>query len=314
MSADPSAGADTPSMVDTFAIRRDLEPTSSPRATWNPQLAVAIPEHAPTTSLVIPARNEARNLPFVLERLPACVDEVILVDGCSSDATAITAKSCRPDIRIITEPRRGKGYALRAVFQAAHGDLIIAMDGDGSMSPEEIPQFVYFLEHGYDFVKGSRFVGGGGSLDLTRIRKLGNLALLAVANLLYGAHITDLCYGFFGLRARYLAALQLRSSGFEIETEIIVRACQCGLRIAEIPSLELPRRHGRSNLHAIRDGKRALSTLMLQRYAEDARRSGVTAKFWQQVSVDWDTATTPPAPQTDQEPRMQLPPTTLRRH
>lgn len=299
MSADLSAEPETQSMVEALAVRRELESPSN-HTGWNRQMAVT--DHLFKTSLIIPARNEARNLPFVLERLPDCVDEVILVDGSSSDATTITARSCRPDIQIINEPRRGKGFALRTGFEAASGDIIIAMDGDGSMSPEEIPQFIYFLEHGYDFVKGSRFVGGGGSLDLTPIRKLGNRALLAVANMLYGAHITDLCYGFFGFRSEYLPALQLRSSGFEIETEITVRACQCGLRIAEIPSLELPRRHGHSNLHALRDGHRALSTLMLQHYAADAQRVSMTQRFWQQVSSDWDAVAEPPNEPTAPEP------------
>jgi glycosyltransferase involved in cell wall biosynthesis len=180
--------------------------------------------------------------------------------------TTTIATTCRPDIRIVEEPRRGKGIALRRGFEVATGELIIAMDADGSMSPEEIPQYVYFLDHGFDFVKGSRFVGGGGSLDLTTFRRIGNRGLLAVANVLFDAHITDLCYGFFGIRAKYLDSLALHSCGFEIETEITVRACQCGLRIAEVPSLELPRRHGGSNLHAIRDGRRVLSTLVQERY------------------------------------------------
>jgi cellulose synthase/poly-beta-1,6-N-acetylglucosamine synthase-like glycosyltransferase len=223
------------------------------------------PFRGSSVSLVIPAKNEARNLASVLEQLPPMVDEVILVDGRSSDVTAAMALSCRPDIRILTDPEPGKGHALRTGFAAARGELIVAMDADGSMSPQELPRLVYFLEHGYDFVKGSRFVAGGGSLDLTRIRRLGNRGLLLVANTLYGSQLTDLCYGFFGFRRRYLEHLDLHSAGFEIETELTVRAVQAGLRIAEIPSLELPRRSGRSNLHAFRDGVEVLRTLWRER-------------------------------------------------
>ncbi len=218
-----------------------------------------------TVSLVIPAKNEARNLGFVLSHLPAGIDEVILVDGRSSDVTTAMARHCLPDIRIISDPASGKGHALRAGFAAATGDAIVAMDADGSMSPEEIPHYVYFLEQGYDFVKGSRFVAGGGSLDITTIRRLGNRGLLAIANLLYGSQFSDLCYGFFAFRRQFLEHLDLRSSGFEIETELTVRAHVTGLRIAEIPSLELPRRQGHSNLRAIRDGQRVLKTLLLER-------------------------------------------------
>ena len=133
------------------------------------------------------------------------------------------------------------------------------------MSPEDIPQYVYFLEQGFDFVKGSRFIGGGGSLDITPLRRAGNRALLAVANVLYGTRLTDLCYGFFAFRRQYLDHLDLRSSGFEIETEVTIRACVSGLRIVEIPSLEHPRRTGHSNLRAIRDGQRVLRTLIDER-------------------------------------------------
>lgn len=222
--------------------------------------------HRPTVhasvSLVIPAKNEARNLASVLSQVPARVGEVILVDGQSTDVTRLMAKTCRPDIRIISENERGKGHALRAGFAAARGDIIVAMDADGSMAPSEIPNFVYFLEHGFDFVKGSRFIGGGGSLDLTTVRRVGNKALLAVANTLYRTKLTDLCYGYFAFYRKYLDHLDLMSSGFEIETELTIRAVRAGLRIAEIPSMEMPRRSGQSSLRTVPDGARVLRTLL----------------------------------------------------
>jgi Glycosyl transferase family 2 len=225
-----------------------------------------------SVSLVIPAKNEARNLPTVLNQVPARVDEVILVDGHSTDVTQLMARSCMPDIRIVSQDQRGKGHALRAGFEAARGDIIVAMDADGSMAPEEIPHFVYFLEHGYDFVKGSRFVAGGGSLDLTPLRRLGNRGLLAVANALFRAKLTDLCYGYFAFYRRYLDHLDLVSSGFEIETELTVRALISGLRVAEIPSLEMPRRSGRSNLRSFPDGARVLRTILREHKAAGMHR------------------------------------------
>src|SRR5215813_9396005 len=213
-------------------------------------------------SLVIPAKNEARNLPWVLEQIPDSVSEVILVDGESTDATLMMATVCRPDIRIVAGRRPGKGYPLRSGFAAATGDVIVMLDADGSMSPQEIPRYLYFLENGYDFVKGSRFVAGGGSLDLTRLRSAGNRALLTLVNSRYRVRLTDLCYGFCAFRRCYLQYLRLQASGFEIEAEMVVGALRAGLRIAEVPSLELPRRSGRSNLHALRDGTRVLRTLL----------------------------------------------------
>lgn len=218
-----------------------------------------------TVSLVVPAHNEARNIPWVFEQIPACVDEVILVDGDSSDATLRMASHCLPTVRSVRQKGAGKGNALRTGFQAATGEYVVMLDADGSMWPGEIPHFLHFLDNGYDFVKGSRFVAGGGSQDLTRYRALGNRALLAVVNQLYDARLTDLCYGYCAFRRSFLDELALRSTGFEIEAEMVAHALRSGLRIAEVPSLELPRRNGRSHLHAVADGRRVLRTLLAER-------------------------------------------------
>ncbi|HLX89484.1 MAG TPA: glycosyltransferase family 2 protein [Acidimicrobiales bacterium] len=216
-------------------------------------------------SLVIPAKNEARNLPRVLTDIPKVVGEVILVDGLSTDVTHMVATEHRPDIRIVHERKPGKGNALRAGFAAATGDIIVAMDADGSMMSEEIPRLLYFLTHGYDFVKGSRFISGGSSLDITPVRKLGNSMLCSLANAFFETQFTDLCYGFFAFHRKFLPHLALTSQGFEIETEITVRAAKIGLRMAETPSIEMPRFSGSSNLNAFRDGIRVLRALFHER-------------------------------------------------
>ncbi|MGW8886220.1 glycosyltransferase family 2 protein [Streptomyces sp. NPDC055749] len=218
-----------------------------------------------TVSLVVPARNEAPNIPWVFEQIPDCVDEVILVDGDSRDATVHMAQHCLPTVRHVDQSGPGKGNALRTGFLAATCDYIVMIDADGSMVPGEIPHFLHFLDNGYDFVKGSRFMAGGGSLDITGFRRLGNQVLLTAVNRLYHASLTDLCYGFCAFRRSFLDDLDLHSSGFEIETEMVAHALRSGLRIAEVPSLELPRRSGRSNLHAISDGRRVLRTLLSER-------------------------------------------------
>jgi glycosyltransferase involved in cell wall biosynthesis len=229
----------------------------------------------PTVSLVIPVRNEARNVASVLEQIADDVDEIILVDGDSTDVTVITARAYRPDVRIVPQEGPGKGSALRTGFHAATGDIIVMMDADGSMSPQEIRHYVHFLTNGYDFVKGSRFISGGGSLDITWFRQLGNWFLLTVFNTAYEAHLTDLNYGFCAFQRRYLEHLHLSATGFEIEAEMTVRAMQAGLRITEVPSLELPRRSGESNLHAIRDGIRVLRTVLRH------HSSGVSGHLYQ---------------------------------
>ena len=218
----------------------------------------------PLVSVVVPARNEEQNIAWVLARLPSA-HEVILVDGCSTDDTVAVARGARPDIVVLSDHGRGKGDALRIGFNAASGHFVVMLDADGSMDPAEIPLFVDALLDGHDVVKGSRLLPGGGSDDLSRVRAGGNRALCALVNRLYGARFTDLCYGYFAFRRSCLPLLKLCTDGFEIETEIVVCSLRAGLRVAEVPSYELPRRHGASNLHATRDGTRVLVTLLHRR-------------------------------------------------
>lgn len=248
------APADLVDEVPAQQIRR--EASSRPR--------VQTPDRV---TLVVPTKNEATNIAWVLEQVPDCVDEIILVDGHSTDATVTTARATREDIRIIQQEGMGKGDALRTGFLAATGDLIVMIDADGSMAPQEIPRFLYFLSDGYDFVKGSRFVAGGGSRDITRLRRAGNRALVGLVNHLFDAPLTDLCYGFVAFRRRYLDYLDLTRSGFDVESQLVISAVHAGLRIAEVPSLEMPRRYGHSNLRTFRDGTRVLRTVLREHHS-----------------------------------------------
>lgn len=218
----------------------------------------------PLVSVVIPARNEEQNIAWVLDRLPA-VHETILVDGCSTDDTVAVARAACPGLIVLHDHARGKGDALRIGFNAASGHIVVMLDADGSMDPNEIPSFVDAILDGYDVVKGSRLLPGGGSDDLSHLRSAGNRALCEMVNRFYGARFTDLCYGYFAFRRSCLPLLKLCTDGFEIETEIVVCSLKAGLRTREVPSYELPRRHGESNLNAARDGIRVLSTLLRRR-------------------------------------------------
>jgi glycosyltransferase involved in cell wall biosynthesis len=224
----------------------------------------------PRVSVVIPAKNEARNIGWVLERMPDFVDEVIIVDGLSSDGTLEVARMIAPDVIVIHEMRRGKGAAMRAGMDVARGEYIVLLDADGSMDPQEIERYVEQLDAGFDMVKGSRKLPGGGSTDITWTRDFGNARLRDLANLLFGTNFTELCYGFVGLRRDVVPLLALDADGFEIETQMVTRAVRAGLRIAEVPSVELPRRYGESNLNTFRDGWRVLSTIFSERLARGA--------------------------------------------
>lgn len=224
----------------------------------------------PTVSLVIPAMNEAKNLPHVAELIPDGIDEIIYVDGNSVDNSIEVARSLWPEAKVLTQTRRGKGNALACGFRAATCDIIVMIDADGSTDPREIPAFVDALAAGADYAKGSRFVADGGSSDITPIRKAGNKALNTLVNVTFQSSFSDLCYGYNAFWRRHVHVMDLPNvdapepqwgDGFEIETLINVRVAKAGLIIAEVPSFERDRIHGESNLNAITDGLRVLRTI-----------------------------------------------------
>jgi glycosyltransferase involved in cell wall biosynthesis len=225
----------------------------------------------PRVTVVIPTLNEARNLPHVFKRLPKDLYEVVLVDGRSTDDTVAVARELRPDIRVVRETAPGKGRALRAGFEAARGDIIVMLDADGSADPREIPRFVGALLSGADFAKGSRFVDGGGSSDITRLRRFGNKCLCGLANAFYGTSYSDLCYGYNAFWRHCLQHMTLDCSGFEVETQINLRIAKAALEVVEVPSYEADRIHGTSNLNTFRDGTRVLKMI----FRERARRPSV---------------------------------------
>jgi glycosyltransferase involved in cell wall biosynthesis len=241
--------------------------------------AASDPTHTlPTTvlvSVVIPARNESKNLGWVLRRMPDIVDEVVLVDGHSSDDTVEVARAARPDIVVVPDGGRGKGEAMRTGAAAARGTFIVMLDADGSMDPAELHRFIEPLAAGCEFVKGSRFLPRGGTADMTPLRKFGHRVLLVIANFLFGTRWTDLCYGYCAFSRSGYEDLALDADGFEIETQMAVRAAKLGLRTVEVPSFEYPRRWGNSQLNTFRDGVRVLWTILSERLTrpELARRT-----------------------------------------
>jgi glycosyltransferase involved in cell wall biosynthesis len=233
----------------------------------DPVMSSATGFSLPKVSIVIPTLNESENLQALLPRLPSWIYELLIVDGCSTDGTIETAKRLYPDVKIVVEKRRGKGVALMAGFEAARGDIIVMLDADGSMDPEEIILFVAALMSGADFVKGSRFIQGAGTIDMTWTRMMGNWGLTTAVRLLYGGTFSDLCYGYIGFWRRYVPLLRSDCIGFEVETLLNIKALQNRLRIVEVASYESLRIHGDSNLRALPDGWRILKAILRERLA-----------------------------------------------
>lgn len=231
-------------------------------------------------SVVIPALNEEKNLPHVLPRLPGIIDEVILVDGHSTDNTIAVARELRPDIVFVKQDGRGKGNALRCGFEKANGDIIVMLDADGSMKPEEIPDFIKPLLNGYDFVKGSRFLSSPNSDDMEWYRKMGNKVFVTLVNRLYGGKYTDLCYGYSAFWRTTIQQMNITSNGFEVETEMNIKALKAGCKVAEVTSYEAERLNGKSNLHTFRDGWRILKTIIRYRFrSNNCSKNNLAGKF-----------------------------------
>lgn len=223
-------------------------------------------KYYPRISVVIPTRNEAQNLHYVLPYIPSLVSEVILVDGHSVDDTVEVARQLLPDICVIHQLKHGKGDALKLGFAACTGDIIVMIDADGSTDPGEIPRFIDVLLKGNDFAKGSRFLKDGGSHDITPLRSIGNYGLSMLVNIFFGVHYSDLCYGYNAFWRYCLDAIRIDCDGFEVETLINIRIHKARLKIAEVPSIERSRLFGQSNLRTFRDGWRVLKIILQERF------------------------------------------------
>lgn len=223
-----------------------------------------MPEYeSPRVSVIIPAHNEAENLHYVLPQIPNWVHEVILVNDHSSDDTVEVACRLLPTIRVInTQGGRGKGRALQAGFAAATGAIIVMMDADGSSDPQELPRFIQALRAGAYHAKGSRFIGEGGSSDITRLRQLGSRMLISIANRLFGIHFTDMFCGLNAFWKDCLDYFDIDCPGFEVEAQLHLRICKANLEIVEVPSFEHARIHGTSNFHTFKDGWRVLKMIV----------------------------------------------------
>jgi len=240
-------------------------------------------------SLVIPTKNEEKNLSLLLTQLPEFIDEIIVVDASSTDGTYELALNSEKVAKTFKQKGFGKGSALCLGAQKASGDFIIFMDSDGSMSPKEFPIILNTLiTHDADIVKGSRYLRGAGSDDLSPFRSIGNKSLLLVTKLLYKCSWTELAYGYFAFKSSTVNKLDLNEfeskvtsgfifpklaygQGFEIEAVIFCRALRRNLKVLEFPSHETKRWNGTSNLKAIPDGFRVLSAIILERIRSERR-------------------------------------------
>lgn len=216
-------------------------------------------------SVVIPTLNEAGSIARVLAGIPASVREVIIVDGLSTDGTAEAATAARPDVRIVRQQIRGKGAAIRAGIELASGEYVVLMDGDGSTDPVYISTFARVLAGGADMAKGSRFLPGAGTDDMTFLRRVGNWFFVLLARALFGARFTDITYGYNAVRRDRADAMALEIDGWAQEIVTNLRMVRYGMRVEEVPTFEPLRIAGIAKLKTWSAGWAILRAILAER-------------------------------------------------
>ncbi len=197
----------------------------------------------------------------MLDELPKdLIDEIIVVDGHSSDGTPEHVRSL--GYTAVTQEGRGYGMGVISGIHAADGDLLTFMDADGSYDPEALTRMKQTIEQGYDIVFCSRYRKESGSDDDTMIRWLGNKTFTFLLRILFGVRLTDSLFFYALGRKDMFEALDLRCADFSLCIEVPVKVHQKGFRYTEIPSRERPRIAGVSKVNAVYDGIRILAAMI----------------------------------------------------
>lgn len=216
-------------------------------------------------AVAIPCYNEAAAIATVVASFRAVLPsaEILVVDNNSTDGTGAIARGL--GVRVLDVPEQGKGHAVRAAFAAlADQDVVLLTDGDGTYPAECAPRLLApVLEGTADMTVGARQPApGAGAMTMTR--GIGNILIRSAFRILIGPGNTDLLSGYRAFGRRFRSQVELRSTGFEIETELAGEAAARGLRVVEIPVPYHPRIAGTtSKLRAFRDGRRILTTIVL---------------------------------------------------
>jgi glycosyltransferase involved in cell wall biosynthesis len=249
------------------AVGRGPDKTMSTAQKSRPTIVEAAEEERSTlVSVVIPCLNEAENIEECVRTAREVLEssgidgEVLVVDNASEDDSAALAKAA--GARVVDEPRRGYGSAYLAGFAAARGRYIVMADADLTYDFNEIPRFVAELDGGAELVMGDRMDNIQPGAMPWLHRYVGNPILTGLLNLFFSTGVKDAHCGMRALRTEVLERLDLRTTGMEFASEMVIRASKEKLRIAEFP-IEYHPRGGESKLSSFRDGWRHLRFLLV---------------------------------------------------
>jgi glycosyltransferase involved in cell wall biosynthesis len=218
-------------------------------------------------SVIIPVYNEELTIGNIIDRTKTALQqiglpyEIIVVDDRSYDKSLEVAKKHK--VKVLTlKQHLGKGYALRAGFAEAKGDIIITIDSDGSHRPEELPRVLMpVLKGKTDLIIGSRYLNQK-NVAARKLNAFGVRIFNFLIQLLTGTAITDSQSGYRAMKRQILNTQKLKSGGYEIESEMLVKTAKEGFRVAEVPISFEQRTYGRSGVDPMVDGSKILLSII----------------------------------------------------
>jgi glycosyltransferase involved in cell wall biosynthesis len=219
-------------------------------------------------SVVIPVFNEELTIGNVIERLTVVMQkigfkyEIIVVDDCSADRSLELSKS--HGVKVFSlKKHMGKGYALRAGFAKAKGEIITTIDSDGSHRPEELPRLLTpILQNKADLVIGSRYLSQK-PVATKKLNAAGVRLFNFLIKILTRVAVSDSQSGYRVMKAAVLRNMRLKSSEYEIESEMLVKTARHGFRVIEVPISFEQRTYGTSRLDPMVDGFKILLSIVL---------------------------------------------------
>jgi len=221
----------------------------------------------PLISAVIPVFNEELTVGEIIEETKKALKgtglpyEILVVDDCSTDNSVKI--SLRNKVKVLAlKKHRGKGYALRIGFKEAKGDIVVTIDSDGSHNPEELPKLIDPIIKGEgDFIIGSRFQNKANVFQ-SRINRVGVSILNFLIRILIRQRFTDSQSGYRAFKSSLIKKVNLKSNGYEIESEMLIKAVKRGFKTKEIPIKCGQRTYGKSKLDPLKDGAKIFASVI----------------------------------------------------